>query len=77
MTRKENLELTSIFYRTIRNCQFYEREKDLKKLLNEIGCLRGIAYSLEALGSDLPYNDKEFARFIDLQEKLKAVESIL
>lgn len=39
--------LVEIYDRTYKNCEFYEREKNYPALLNEIGCLRGIAYSIE------------------------------
>lgn len=40
-------KLVKIFNRTLKNCEFYEREQNYPALLNEIGCLRGIAYSIE------------------------------
>ena len=39
--------LVEIYDRTLKNCEFYENEQNYPALLNEIGCLRGIAYSIE------------------------------
>jgi hypothetical protein len=54
--------------RTLTNCRFYEKEKDTKHLLNEIGVLRGIAYVLELTGQ-CPHTE-EFLHFIEIQNKL-------
>ena len=49
--KKRDAELYDLFERTVRNCIYYEREKDLVHFWNEIHCLRGI-YSCIA-GRDL------------------------
>jgi hypothetical protein len=66
-------ELIDIFERTKRNCSYYEKEKKHMSLMNEIGCLRGIAYCLEAVGV-CPHHDEEFLRLIDIQQKIKGIE---
>lgn len=43
-------KLLSLYDRTLKNCEFYERENDKIHLLAEIGCLRGISYCLEENG---------------------------
>lgn len=64
-------ELYKIFERTLDNCLYYEKEEMIEHLLNEIGCLRGIAYALETVGiypyrSNFTYAD-EFLRLIAIQ----------
>ena len=66
-------ELQEIFERTKRNCLFYEKERKHASLMNEIGCLRGIVYCLEAVGV-CPHHDEEFLRLIGVQQKIKGVE---
>ena len=57
-----------LWERTLKNCKFYEKENDIKHLLNEIGVLRGIAYVLELTGQ-CPHTDK-FLHFIEIQNEL-------
>ena len=61
--------MKEIFERTMKNCRFYEKSGDAASLLNEIGCLRGVAYCLEAEGC-CPHSE-EFLHFIELQQELK------
>lgn len=63
-------EIKSSFDRTMNNCRFYESKGDSLSLLNEIGCLRGLSYALEAFG-ECPH-DELFIHLIELQQKLKA-----
>ena len=60
--------MKEIYFRTIENCKFYEEQNDRKHLLNEIGCLRGIAYCLEAEG--ICVHDEAFLHFIELQNSM-------
>ena len=62
--------VTAIYKRTKKNCLFYEQEGNEKRLLNEIGCLRGIAYCLEELGVCV-HGDEVFLRMIALAENMK------
>lgn len=61
-----------VYERTKNNIRFYQREGDEKLLLNEIGCLRGVVYSLGILlgCEDYVPEDKELLYFIDIQNKL-------
>lgn len=61
--------MKEIYQRTINNCKFYLQEND-KRLLNEIGVLRGVCYCLESQGETFFYNDKDFVMFIDKQQEL-------
>ena len=49
--------------RTIKNCRFYEKEDRKRSLLNEAGCLRGIAYAIDKVGA-LPAR-KEILYYMD------------
>lgn len=69
MTRNR---LKAIFERTIKNCEFLERENKIKWLCNEIGALRGIAYCLELSGI-CPHTSK-FLYYINLQNELLKTE---
>ena len=63
--------LFQLYDRTMNNCLFYEKEGNRKALLNELGCLRGIAYCMEW---ELIYSfrsDPRFIRMIELQEQMK------
>ena len=55
-------KLLEIYNRTLNNCVFYEKQGDKLHLLSEIGCLRGIAYCLEELGTCI--HDDLFLHFI-------------
>ena len=68
MNKAEKEKILNLFDRTIANCEFYEKEKQDMKLLNEIGCLRGIAYCLESVNI-CPYSDK-FIYYINIQNHL-------
>lgn len=57
-----------LYDRTIKNCRFYEKEGDHLRLLNEIGCLRGIAYCLEECAAFIA--DNEFLHFISISNEL-------
>lgn len=60
--------MMDVYRRTLRNCQFYEKENNIKKLINEIGVLRGIFYCLQSVG--VSCEDDEFKYFIDKQVEL-------
>lgn len=62
-------KLMKLYERTLNNCYFYEKEKDVAHLLNEIGCLRGIAYSLEEAGIN-PFSLSGLEHFIDISNRL-------
>jgi hypothetical protein len=62
--------LVEIYERTKRNCLFYENSNQEKHLLNEIGCLRGVAYCLEEAGVCV-HEDQDFLHMIAVAEKLK------
>lgn len=63
--------LIQLYNRTMNNCLFYEKEGNRKALLNEIGCLRGIAYCMEYKMIYSFRNDARFIRMIELQEQMK------
>ena len=60
-----NDTLMGIYERTLNNCKFYEKQEDRAHLLNEVGCLRGVAYCMELAG-ECPHND-DFMHFIQAQ----------
>lgn len=84
-------KMYNLFQRTLKNCHFYEESADPvfpnlppqsnpkrdSALLNEIGCLRGIAYCIEAIvGDDNLYrtihaDSKEFARLCGIAYEMK------
>lgn len=66
-------KLNNLFERTMNNCLCYEREGKKMSLLNEIGCLRGIAYCLEELGV-CAHENGEFLRMIKIQQDMKNSE---
>lgn len=68
---KKEKVMEQLYYRTLRNCAYYEQKNDSKALLNEIGCLRGIAYCLEYYGWFKHYTDSQFIRLIELQQEMK------
>ena len=63
--------LFQLYDRTMNNCLFYEKEGNRKALLNEIGCLRGIAYCMEYKMIYSHMKDIRFLRMIELQEQIK------
>ena len=65
----KNKELKELYERTLNNCRFYLKENMNKKLLNEIGVLRGIAYVLELNNINVVKND-DFINFIKMQNEL-------
>ena len=68
------LKMLEIFDRTKRNCRSYEKEGKEIGLINEIGCLVGVAYCLQAAGFN-PTEDTEFLRLINIQQELKAKDN--
>lgn len=68
--KKEKI-LEQLYNRTMENCLLYEKEGNKKALLNEIGCLRGIAYCLEYFMWYKHYSDSRFLRMIELQQEMK------
>ncbi len=71
----EGETFTDIFERTLRNCEFYEKEKKPNALCNEIGVLRGIMYCMEIVGI-CPHTDKAM-HYIEMQEKFKKLDDRL
>lgn len=71
-TKKEKEEIIKLFERTLNNCSYYENNNKTISLANEIGVLRGIAYTMEVVGL-CPYTDS-FLHYIDIQQKLKDME---
>lgn len=61
--------MKELYERTLRNCEYYEQGKDFKRLLNEIGVLRGIAYCLENNGQCV-HDDEKFIHFIEMQNNI-------
>lgn len=48
--------MEQILYRTMNNIEFYIRNEKPQHALNEIGCLRGIIYAMEAeKGEQIPW----------------------
>ena len=64
--------LIALYDRTLKNCLFYEKEGNTAALLNEIGCLRGIAYCMEYAMIYKHYTDSQFIRLIEIQQEMKA-----
>lgn len=69
-------KIIELFERTMKNCNFYEKENQVAHLLNEIGVLRGIAYVMEEM--KLCPHTEEFLYYINLQnvilDKMKNVK---
>ena len=63
LNRPVNDMFNELFERTLNNCRFLEKENNEKRLLNEIGCLRGIMYAIEKVGES-PINE-DAIYFID------------
>ena len=61
--------MKELYEKTIRNCEYYEWHKYFKRLLNEIGVLRGIAYCLEYNGQCV-HGDEKFIRYIEMQNNI-------
>ena len=76
MARKSNRErMIKVYERTLMNCSFYESRGMERKLLNEIGVLRGVAYCLEDTGnSDVV--DMRFVKMIETAERLFKKEEL-
>ena len=58
------------YERTLKNCEFYEREGKTVCLNNEIGVLRGLMYSMETILGYIPMNDDRTNHFIEVQNEL-------
>ena len=71
-TKREKEEIRKIFIRTLNNCCYYEENNKTISLANEIGVLRGVAYTMEVVGL-CPHTDS-FLHYIDIQQKLKAMK---
>ena len=66
MNKKEIKKIQEIWIKTMNNCEFYEKERDTKKLLNEIGVLRGLYYVQDELGLNICLY-RHFEHFISIQ----------
>lgn len=69
--------LIQLYDRTMKNCLYYEKEGKKLALLNEIGCLRGIAYALECYMWFNHYTDSQFIRLIEIQQEMKEEKSFI
>ena len=77
-TLKEQNKINEIYFRTLRNIMYYIDEKKWEHLLNEIGCFRGIIYTMEQLKmphiddmSEIWINGKKYSSIWEIQEMLK------
>lgn len=61
-------KIYELYIRTLRNCYHYKEKNQYKRLLNEIGVLRGLAMALEA--SNVIIRNREFESYITLQNTL-------
>ena len=68
-----NENIISIYNRTYNNCKFYFEKGENRRLLNEIGVLRGIVYCIQSIIGE---NNKHFAlnRLIDFPAFLEMIE---
>ena len=72
MSHKE--KLLRLYSRTYRNCLYYKEIAAVKRLNNEIGVLRGIAYCLDAIGASEEIDIDAFKKMIETQNWLLEVE---
>ena len=76
MKAKNRQELFDILYRTINNVEFYIKEEKIEELeigsilINELGCLRGIYYTIEALELTTPSLERILEEYWTLQNML-------
>lgn len=61
-------KIYDLYIRTLRNCYYYKEKKQYKRLLNEIGVLRGLVMALEA--NNVNIRNREFDSYISLQNTL-------
>ena len=70
--------IIQIYNRTYSNCIFYYEKGDNRRLLNEIGTLRGIVYCIAAIVGEGSVNNvidfPAFAEMIDKQNELLEME---
>lgn len=64
----KNKKIKKLYDNTLKNCRFYLKENMNKRLLNEIGVLKGLFYVLELHNINVA-ND-EFFNFIKIQNEL-------
>jgi len=70
MARKSNRErMIEVYERTLNNIAYFESNGMERKLLNEIGVLRGVAYCLEDTGN-FDVVDMRFVNTIETVERL-------
>ena len=62
-------DLTEHYTRTLRNCRFFEKEGNHKRLLNEIGVLRGILYCMYGI-EDASLIPQDALYYINVQNEL-------
>lgn len=72
MSHKE--KLLRLYSRTYRNCLYYKEIAAVKRLNNEIGALRGVAYCLDAIGASGEIDIEAFKKMIETQNWLLEVE---
>ena len=69
-----NESIVSIYNRTYNNCEYYLKNNDNKRFLNEIGALRGIVYCLETtIGTGNIYAVIDYRSFVDMIKKASAL----
>ena len=61
-------KIYDLYIRTLRSCYHYKEKKQYKRLLNEIGVLRGLVMALEA--NNVNIRNREFDSYISLQNTL-------
>lgn len=65
-----NENIIAIYNRTYNNCKFYYEQGNSKRLLNEIGVLRGIVYCIgAAIGENNINNVIDFPAFTEMIKK--------
>lgn len=70
MARKSNrTRMVEIYERTLNNCAYYESAGMERKLINEIGVLRGVAYCLEDTGN-FDVVDRRFVNALETADRL-------
>lgn len=61
------IKIYDLYCKTLSNCYYYKDQND-KKILNEIGVLRGLEQALRIL--NIGVANVEYNKFIELQNKI-------
>lgn len=72
MSHKE--KLLRVYSRIYTNCLYYKEIAAVKRLNNEIGALRGVAYCLDAIGAFGEIDIDAFKKMIETQNRLLEAE---